>query len=105
MILEVIKTNAHPFLAEYDFRLVIKSHGKEIDVVDMTGDTGGLSRIIVLRLDEHTIAFKDHAKTVCMNLVKKGFEDCLGKRGGLDVGYFDFDSSHKWRFISESVKY
>ncbi len=99
LIVEVHKTHAHPFLAEYDSRLVLKGGSDELDAVDMNSDTEGRSRIDVLRIDPSTVAFRDHAKAVCLNIASEKFEDCTVRPLGKRIGFFDFDSSKKWRFV------
>ncbi len=102
MVLEVRKTHAHQFLAEYDFKLVLKVGSTEIDSEDMTGDSGGLSRIDVLKVAERQYAFRDHARTICVDLEERGFDrECDFRTPGTLIGHFDFDSSKRWRYISE----
>src|SRR6476659_2520667 len=74
LILKVRKTHAHPFLAEYDLLLILNDGSKEIDSTPMTGDTGGLSRIDVLKLANGTYVFRDHAITVCLNVKERKFD-------------------------------
>ena len=99
LVLEAHKTHMHPFLAEYDFKLVLKGGSEELDSVEMTADSGGLSRIDVLRIDSSTIAFRDHAKTECLNIPLEKFDGCSSTISGKRIGYVDFDSKKKWRFI------
>ncbi len=100
MVLEVHKTHAHQFLAEYDFKLILKTGSKEIDSKDMTGDSGGLSRIDVMRISKSQYAFRDHGRTVCLNIDERKLNpEC--DLSGIRVGHLDFDSSKRWRYISE----
>lgn len=73
LIVEVRKTHAHLFLAEYDFELVLKANGQVVDTVRMSGDSGGLTMIDLLRKDSSTYAFRDHAQTQCLDLIKATF--------------------------------
>ncbi|HMT06668.1 MAG TPA: hypothetical protein PKA82_01605 [Pyrinomonadaceae bacterium] len=100
LVLEVRKKHAHPFLAEYDFKLVLRSGKTELDHANMTGDTGGLSRIEVFKNNETTFAFRDHAKTVCLNIDSERFKECDSVSLGKQIGFFDFDSERNWRFVS-----
>lgn len=99
LAVEVHKTQAHLFLAEYDFKLVLKAGSEELDSVEMSADTGGLSRIEVLRIGEETIAFRDHGRTECLNIPAEKFKYCDSTFGGERIGYFDFDAGKRWRFI------
>lgn len=76
LIVEVRKTHAHLFLAEYDFELVLKANGQVVDTVRMSGDSGGLTMIDLLRKDSSTYAFRDHAQTQCLDLIKATFRGC-----------------------------
>lgn len=102
LALDVYKEPAHLFLAEYDLKLVLKAGKTELDSANMTGDTGGLSRINVSKENESTIVFRDHAKTVCLDVARKRFNECDSVSSGNQIGYFDFDSKRKWRFVSRS---
>lgn len=99
MKVEVIKTHAHPFLAEYDFKLILKSGGREVDSHEMTGDTGGYSRIDVISIDDRTLAFRDHVQIICLDLAGRRFQSCDGRTEGRELGRLDFDKNKIWRFI------
>lgn len=102
LVLEVHKTHAHAFLAEYDFKIVLKAGSREIDSKDMTGDSGGSSRIDVLRISPSLYAFRDHGKTVCLDIRERKLDaKCDSQTSATRVGHFDFDSSKRWRYISE----
>ena len=96
--LKVIKTHAHPFLAEYDFKFVLNFKEKEIDAINMTGDSGGYSRIDVLKTEDG-LAFRDHGKSVCLDFGRRTFKDCAENSTTLNLGHFDFDEKRDWRFI------
>jgi len=100
LVLEVHKIRAHAFLAEYDFKLVLKSGSSEIDSKDMTGDSGGLSRIDVLEVSKSRYAFRDHGKAVCLDIDDRRL-DARCEVSGTRIGHFDFDSSKRWRYITE----
>ena len=99
LVVEVYKTHTHPFLAEYDFKLVLRVGSEAVDAVEMTGDSGGLSRIEVMRLASGMIAFRDHGTTECLNVAKEKFEYCDSTLPGTRIGYIDFDATKTWRFI------
>jgi len=101
MVLEVHKIQAHQFLAEYDFKLVLKSGSKEIDSKNLTGDTGGYSRIDVLRISRGLYAFRDHGRTFCLNMDEPKLNSHCDPVAGTRLGHFDFDSSRRWRYIRE----
>lgn len=102
LTLEVHKTHAHAFLAEYDFKLILKKGPIEIDSKDMTGDSGGYSRIDVWRISKLRYAFRDHGRTVCLNIDERKLDArCDAPASGTRIGHFDFDSSKRWRYISE----
>ena len=103
LVLEVRKTHAHAFLAEYDHTLILKAGLREIDSKEMTGDSGGLSRIDVLRVARNRYAFRDHGRTVCLDIDERRFDvDCEFQTAGVRIGHFDFDSFRRWRYISET---
>lgn len=99
LVVEVHKTHAHPFLGDYEFKLLLKVGADELDHVDMNADTGGRNRIDVVRTDSLTIAFRDHARAVCLNMASEKFEDCTTRALGKRIGFFDFDSNKNWRFV------
>jgi hypothetical protein len=99
LVVEVRKTHAHLFLAEYDFELVLKADGKTVDTAQMSGDSGGYSRIDLFRVNSSTYAFRDHAQSQCLDLSIPRFESCGLDRFGIPIGYFDFDKTKTWRFI------
>jgi hypothetical protein len=102
LVVEVHKVHAHFFLAEYDFKLILRSGSREIDFKEMGADTGGLSRIDVLRVDSKHYAFRDHVKTACLDVGERKFDrDCELSKPAIRIGHFDFDSSRRWRYISE----
>ena len=98
--LEVRTIQAHPFLAEYDFRFVLKRGSEEIDSFVMS-DTGGHSRINVSKLDPAITVFEHLGQSRCLNLSTKTFETCPPLAHTQALGYFDFDSTRAWRFIPE----
>lgn len=98
LVVEVQKTHAHPFLAEYDFKIVVKTGSAELDSIEMS-DSGGRSRIDVLQIDNSTIAFRHYANTECLNIAREKFEYCGSDVSGKRIGKFDFDAKKKWRFI------
>ena len=98
LVVEAQKTHAHPFLAEYDFKIVVKAGSTELDSIDMN-DSGGRSRIDVLQIDNSTIAFRHYANTECLNIAREKFEYCGLDISGKRIGKFDFDAKKKWRFI------
>ena len=107
------KTHAHAFLAEYDFTLHLLDRGRRVASANMTGDSGGLARIDIFRVDSDTLAFKDHARALCVELTTRkiescglecvedqsSFKHCDWDVGGVRVGSFDFDEDRNWRFI------
>lgn len=99
LVVEVHKTPAQAYWGEYDFKLLLKDGSEELDHIDMSGDAGGLGRIDVLRTDSMTVAFRDHAKAVCLNMASEKFEDCTKRASGKRFGFFDFDSNKNWRFV------
>lgn len=101
IVLEVQKKHAHLFLAEYDFTIILKSGLKEIDSIVMA-DTGGWSRIDVLRVAAGRYAFRHYGRTVCVDLAKGSFDDyCDSQKEATRIGYFDFDSSRQWRYLPD----
>jgi len=118
LFVEIQKMHAHAFLAEYDFKLHLVESGRRVASVDMTGDSGGLSRIDVFRLDADTWAFQDHARTFSVNVKDRTIKDaysckdveghaiteCSFKVEGSRIGYVDFDKSKRWRYISGALE-
>lgn len=100
MLLEVEKIHAHPFLAEYDFTFTLKDGPQELGSMKIS-DTGGYSRIDVLKVDPSTYAFEHLGDTTCMNIAEKRFESCFIQTAGRRIGYFDFDTARNWRFIPD----
>lgn len=95
---EMRKTHAHAFLAEYDFEVVLKRDGKEIDRANLGADTGGLSRIDVFQ-QISSFAFRSHSITVCVYPERGTLEDCEVESSAKELGHFDFDEKKVWRFI------
>ena len=115
LFVEVEKINAHVFLAEYDFKLHLIGAGRRIASANMTGDSGGLSRIDVFRVNQNTWAFQDHGRAFCIDVKKQtievcGFDglsvpgstikECSFRVQGLKLGYFDFDESRRWGYVA-----
>ncbi len=97
--LEMRKRHAHLFLAEYNFTAALVAGSTELDSVEMTGDTGGLSRIDILALNQRMIAIRDHTRRECLSLATQRFERCPSETTGRPLGYFDFDSERRWKFF------
>src|SRR5205809_2535258 len=74
LVVEMHKTHAHVFLAEYDFKMVLTAGGENLDSEEMASDTGGLSRIEVLWIDQRTIGFRDHISTKCLDIEREKFK-------------------------------
>lgn len=103
LVAEIEKRHAHLFLAEYDFTLRLKEGATVLDSVEMTGDSGGLSRIDVLQVDGDRLVFRDHARAECVSVARKVIENCPRETGRNQIGYFDFDASRRWRFIGQDL--
>lgn len=101
VVLEVQKNHAHFFLAEYDFIFVLKRGVNVIDSV-MVADTGGRSRIEVLKSIDGRTVLQHYGRAICIDKSSQSFDDyCDGQKGAMHIGSFDFDSSKRWRFIPE----
>jgi hypothetical protein len=102
-VIEIEKRHAHLFLAEYDFTLRLKLGTKVLDEAEMTGDSGGLSRIDVIKLSGNRLAFRDHAQAKCVTQGGKKLDNCTADTGGRKIGHFDFDASRRWRYIDQDL--
>lgn len=98
MVLEVQKEHAHLFLAEYDFRFILKRGANVIDSV-VVADTGGRSRVDVLRDAEGLTVLRHYERNICLDRFTRSFDDyCDIQNDIVHIGSFDFDSTRVWRF-------
>lgn len=98
MVLEVQKEHAHFFLAEYDFRFILKRGANIIDLV-VVADTGGRSRVDVLRDVEGRTVLRHYERNICLDRFTRSFDDyCDIQKDAVHIGSFDFDSTKRWRF-------
>jgi hypothetical protein len=103
----------HPFLAEYDRRLVLRRDGIELGGIDLMEDTGGYGRAQLYRLPDGTFAllgsfdFVRFDATGSFSIVETS---SLGSRQGalrspivpgdaVYLGAFDMDMERSWRFL------
>lgn len=101
IVLEVQAEHAHLFLAEYDFKLILKIGPKEIDSVVMA-DSGGMSRIDVLKVGTSQYQFSHYGRNVCLTIGERSFEDyCDSQKQAIRIAHFGFDSSQQWKFIPD----
>ena len=101
IVLVVQKKHAHLFLAEYDFKFILKMGGKEFDSVVM-GDSGGMSRIDVLKVGAGQFRLSHYGRNVCLTLGERSFDDyCDAQKQAIRIGHFGFDSSRQWKFIPD----
>jgi len=99
IVLEVQKEHAHLFLAEYDFKLILKKGSKEMDST-VLAVPGGRSRIDVLKVRAGQYAFRHYGRSVCLDIAKERFDGCYdSQQQGIRIGYFDFDSARQWKYI------
>lgn len=99
--LEVQKEHAHVFLAEYDFTFTLKMGSKDLDSI-VIADTGGRSRIDVLRVGAGRYQLSHYGRNVCLTLGEWSFYDyCNSQKQAIRIGHFGFDSSRQWKYIPD----
>lgn len=101
IVLEVQNEPAHLFLAEYDFKFILKIGPKEIDSV-VIGDSGGRSRIDVLTVGSDQYQFSHYGRNLCLTVGERSFRDyCDSQKQAVRIAHFGFDSSRQWKFIPD----
>ena len=97
----VRRVGAHPFLAEYDRFIVVRSAGKADLVVPMAEDPGGLVRINVYRPSADILLLVDRSgfyKVDLANFTAGTMERIASPSGSTFMGAFD-QENRKWQFI------
>ena len=97
----VRRVGAHPFLAEYERSIVVRSGGKADLVLPMTEDTGGLIRINVYRPSVDILLLVDRSGFYRVDLAKFTVGTMVPiapPPGSTFMGSFDL-INRKWQFI------
>ncbi len=101
IVLEVQKEHAHAFLAEYDFKFILKRGTKELDSIVMA-DSGGRSRIEVNKIGLGQYQLSHYGRNVCLTLGERSFDDlCDSQKQAIRIGHFGFDSSRQWKYTPD----
>ena len=101
IMLEVKMEHAHLFLAEYDFTFVLKKGSKVVDSV-VVADTGGHSRIEVLKDTHGRTVLRHFGRNICLDKSTLKFDDfCDTQKEAVLIGYFDFDTTKHWRYLPD----
>jgi hypothetical protein len=105
--------STHPFLAEYDRRLILRKDGMELGGLDLMNDSGGYGRAQLYRLPDGMFALLGSFQFVRFDAASGAFSTVdIGSlrswRGALRspivpgdavyLGAFDRDREHRWRF-------
>jgi hypothetical protein len=98
----------HPFLAEYDRRLLMALPGGESIAHDLFKDTGGASRLNFCRERDGVIRLSDRFHNYLLSLETGGLMRLPSRKGGDDacgsayIGAIGEDASGRYRFVPVS---
>lgn len=102
--LQLERVCIHDFLAEYDRLLVLNVGGRPVNRVQISTDTGGLSRAnVFFRRADSMLIVQDrmgrYEVDPAWHIIREVSSECVNPKGSVFVGAFDVDESKGWRFI------
>jgi len=102
---------SHPFLAEYNRRLVVSDKSGGVVEAELFPDTGGYATVnmyvlpsgqfLVRTQGNHRYLLNSDVPSISAHLVTSPSARARPSDAEF-LGAFDFDSSHQWRFISST---
>ncbi len=102
--LQLERVCIHDFLAEYDRHLALNVGGSLVAQVQISTDTGGMSRAnVFFREADSMLIVQDrmgrYEVDVARRSIRQVSQECGNPKGSVFVGAFDVDESKGWRFI------
>ena len=94
----------HDFLAEYDRSLILNVESRPVAQVQISSDTGGMSRAnVYFKSADSILIVQDRMARYEVNVagqsIREVSSECGNPKDSVFVGAFDVDESNEWRFI------
>jgi hypothetical protein len=96
---------SHPYLAEYDRTVLLRSNSGRKVQVDLFPDTGGYSRTQLYRVSNTRYWLKGSFDSAMIDVSTQSIEvrETLADPSGTYLGAFARDTKEGWRFLPASV--